>query len=114
MAAGAELTAAGIALLAGVLGTVAGEVEYGGSSDPFASGIIADRRRAPDAGQKDLEEIDLVILASEVPTARRDSRVTFTTYSGETWLVVEAEPIAPGGEVVAWSLLLRNWITSET
>jgi hypothetical protein len=115
MSLASDLLELGLGILREVSGAVTGTL-----TDPTTSaaptavnwtlGRIASETREARAGQADVRrrvvEIDADgFTGGFVP--RADMKLAFAG-STDKWAVVEAEPIAPGGTVIAWRLVATN------
>lgn len=94
----------------GLAGEVTGTLTQDGADTAFTGGRIVRRRRRAAENNKDELEVDLELVASGIAVEpRTDARVVLTGDS-TVWGVKSADPIAPGGTEIAWSLTLRTWI----
>ena len=94
---------------AGDLPGATGTLTQDGTESAFTDAVITRKRRVAGGGNKDLEQIDMLLASSGIAVEpHRDARVTFT---GETtsWLVIESRPIAPGGTVAGWNMTLIDY-----
>lgn len=110
MAGAGELVKAGIARLGVAVGTKAGTLTQGtpATESAFTGLVVTERSRLPRPGLTDAEEITALLADDGIDvTPKADARVVFEGES-ETWHVAQADPIAPGGEAVAWELVLRT------
>jgi hypothetical protein len=101
----------GLGVLRSVAGEATGTITQDGATTSFTSARIVRRRRSPDGGNKDRLEVDLELAASGIAGVepRTDAQVALTG-DDSAWVVVRADPIAPGGTVVAWAITLRTWV----
>jgi hypothetical protein len=98
------LTTDGVDLLVSALGEVTGTLYDGSESHAFESAAVVDEGREAQPGKTDVRSRTLLVAAAGVDAAPRARwRLTFTG-DAATWAVLEAEPVAPGGTVVAWRL----------
>ncbi|MCW8137870.1 MAG: hypothetical protein KIT58_03105 [Planctomycetota bacterium] len=101
-----EAIAGAIDELIDALGTLPATIDQDGEEHAVSLAVTA-RRRTPDGGSSDREELFALLPAADLSFApRADARVTL---GEEAWVVVSAQPVAPGGEVIAWRLALRTW-----
>lgn len=113
MSLAGDLFGMGLDLLRGVAGESTGTLTQDGTSYAFTLGRVVNDGRSPRRGRTDLKTRVLEIKASGVAvTPQVDSRITFTDETA-TWVVTEAEPIAPGGTTVAWRLTLVDVVDRE-
>lgn len=101
-----------IAELVDTFGESTGTLVQDGTDYPFTDAVITSRRRTPAGGNKDVEEIALLVPASGIPTLtaspRQATRLLFTG-SAESWQVTQAQPVMRGGTTEGWRLSLRTW-----
>lgn len=109
-----DLLGLGLGVLRGVNGEATGTITQDGASTAFTLGRIVRRRRTPDGGNKDRLEVDLELAAAGIGVEpRTDARIVLTGDATD-WLVTRADPFAPGGTVLTWSLTLLDWTNRET
>jgi hypothetical protein len=120
-----DMLAMGERVLAEVAAPTAGQAGVAGTltapagSPASSSGAFTGARftqpvdRAPGGGNR-----DNLTAALRIPTTGfagvplRDSRLTITGDS-RAWLVVEADPVAPGGTTIGYQLELASWANRD-
>lgn len=109
MSLAGDILGLGLSVMREVTGAVTGTIAAPGSptTSAWTQGRVVSQSRQPGEGNKDVEELVVEIQAAGLSvTPLADMRVVI---SGNTWVVISADPIAPGGTVVAWRLELRDW-----
>jgi hypothetical protein len=88
----------------GLAGEVTGSLVQDGVTTSWTSGRVVSEGREARPGRTDVRTRVLEVQASGLELApRAKAHVTFTGDTA-TWAVLAAEPVAPGGTVVAWRL----------
>lgn len=92
-------------------GEVTGSIVQGGDSTAWTQGRVVTDARAPRAGGRSDQLSRVLEIQADgiavIPQA--DARITFTGAT-TTWIVTAADPVAPGGTVVAWRLSLIDLV----
>lgn len=114
MGLASDMLGFGLRVLAAVDGEVTGTLVQEGVSYAFTGGRVAGEGREP-RNRTDVRSRLLEVMADAFTPAiepRAKSHVLFTGDTA-TWAVLEAEPVAPGGTVVAWRLSLVDRVNRE-
>jgi hypothetical protein len=106
----ASIFAAGLPTISATVGRLTGSLIQAGTTTAFSRAHYLEVEQLPGGGQRDNLTRRLSIpedgITGVVPLA--GSRLTVTGDS-TSWLVESAEPFAPGGTVVSWTLTLKDW-----
>lgn len=106
-----EAVAGAIEELVDAVGLRPATLEQDGQAHEISLAVTG-RRRAPDGGSVDREELFALLPAAGAAVApKADATVEI---GDERWAVTQAQPVAPGGEVVAWRLSMRSWTERVT
>jgi hypothetical protein len=109
-----DLLGLGLGVLRSVAGEATGTITQDGATTAFTSARITSRRRRPLRGNLDAQEVELELAASGITgvTPRPDALVTITG-DDTLWLALKADPVAPGGTVIAWRLSLQTHVNRD-
>jgi hypothetical protein len=85
---------------------VTGTVTRDGEEVEFEGGRILSEAREARRGNTDERRRTLLIPATGIASAPRAK--AYVTFTGDdaTWVVMDSEPLAPGGTTIAWRLTL--------
>lgn len=96
--------------LVDTFGEVTGTLTRDGVDVAFTRGVITRETRDARAGRTDARRRTVLIEAAGLSSEpRAKSHVVFAG-DPATWAVLESEPVAPGGTVIAWRLSLVDLV----
>jgi hypothetical protein len=114
MGLASDISKLGLKTLAGINGLAAGTLNQDGDDSAISDATITARTKAPGEGNRDRETITMVLPVSG--TSRDPRADGLITFDGESvaWRVISADPFAPGGTVIAWRLVIENFVVRDS
>ena len=113
MSLAGDLISQGLGLLREIQGEVTGTLRQLGTDYPFTGGRILERRREPRTDRRDVQELDLELVAAGVTVEPLVGSAIQTAADGTWWRILRVVP-SQAGEVVAWKMALEQQSDRES